>query len=190
MGKRIGAKATQGAGSKRRTSTKTTRRSESDEIQQKPGGRNTTKHRGSLAEMLFMIETARRGFGVAKPFGDCERYDVILDGGKRLWRVQVKGSGCEHHNGFTVRSCWRTAGEKRVSYAPAQIDFLIVGLSSQRTRGRRIWYVIPVRAIGGRLGIALRPFGTSRPCKGRFEKYREAWELLGPVEPLARGWSA
>jgi len=43
--------------------------------------KNTTRHRGSLAEMQFMIEAARRGFGVAKPFGDYERYDVILDAG-------------------------------------------------------------------------------------------------------------
>jgi hypothetical protein len=27
------------------------------------------------------------GFGVSKTWGDSERYDFILDSGKRLWRV-------------------------------------------------------------------------------------------------------
>ena len=31
-----------------------------------------------MAEMQFMLDAAKRGFGVAKPFGDNERYDVIL----------------------------------------------------------------------------------------------------------------
>ena len=61
-----------------------------------PGERHTTKHRGDVYEMHFMIEASNRGFGVSKPFGDNERYDIILDGGRRLWRVQVKGTECVH----------------------------------------------------------------------------------------------
>jgi hypothetical protein len=33
-------------------------------------------------------KAAALGFGVAKPYGDSERYDFILDSGERLWRVQ------------------------------------------------------------------------------------------------------
>jgi hypothetical protein len=29
---------------------------------------------------------------VAKPYGDSERYDCILDNGRRLWRVQIKAA--------------------------------------------------------------------------------------------------
>ncbi len=53
------------------------------------GGRDNTKHRGVMAEMQFMLDAAKRGFGVAKPFGDNERYDVILDATRRLWRVHA-----------------------------------------------------------------------------------------------------
>ncbi len=42
--------------------------------------------------MGFMFKAAGLGFGVAKPCGDSERYDFILDSGKRLWRVQVKST--------------------------------------------------------------------------------------------------
>src|ERR1700691_153112 len=71
-------------------------------------GRNNTKHVGEMAEMQFMLDAARRRFGVARPFGNNERYDVIVDAPRRLWRVQVKASGASHHRGFSVRSCWRT----------------------------------------------------------------------------------
>jgi len=36
-----------------------------------------------------------------------------------------------------------------------------------------------VRALGGRLTIHLYPFGSRKGSEERFEKYREAWRLLG-----------
>ncbi len=143
-----------------------------------PGGRDNTKHKGAMAEMQFMLDAAKRGYGVAKPFVDNERYDVILDATRRLWRVQVKASGASHHQGFAVRACWRTSG-KHMPYTADQIDFLAVVIQCERTRGRRIWYVIPVRALGGRLTINLYPFGCRKDGEERFEKYREGWKLLG-----------
>jgi hypothetical protein len=38
-----------------------------------------TKRRGELAELAFTLKAATLGFGVSKPFGDSERYDVITD---------------------------------------------------------------------------------------------------------------
>ena len=38
-----------------------------------------TKRRGELAELTFVLKAANLGFGVARPYGDSERYDVILD---------------------------------------------------------------------------------------------------------------
>lgn len=40
------------------------------------------KHRGELAELAFMRRAAALGFAVAKPWGDCDRYDVIVRLGK------------------------------------------------------------------------------------------------------------
>jgi hypothetical protein len=40
--------------------------------------------------MQFMVAAAGRGFVVAKPYGDNKRYDLIVDVGRRMWRVQVK----------------------------------------------------------------------------------------------------
>jgi hypothetical protein len=38
-----------------------------------------TKRRGELAELAFTLKAASLGFGVSKPYGDSERYDVIID---------------------------------------------------------------------------------------------------------------
>src|SRR5882762_3731730 len=65
------------------------------ESESRPTGRNNRKAVGEIAEMQFMLEAARRGFGVARPFANNQRYDVILDAPRRLWRVQVKASGAE-----------------------------------------------------------------------------------------------
>jgi hypothetical protein len=144
----------------------------------RPRGRNNSKHAGEMTEMQFMLDAARRRFGVGKPFGDNERYDVIVDAPRRLWRVQVKLSGARHYRGFAVRSCWRT-GNKHMPYTAKDIDFLAVMIDAKQARGRRIWYLIPVRALGGRLHINLYPFGCRKDGEERFEKYRGAWGLLG-----------
>jgi hypothetical protein len=133
--------------------------------------------------MHFMIEASNRGFGVAEPIGDNERYDVILDRGLgKIWRVQVRGSGYVHQNGFLVRTCWRTKG-KSMPYTPKQIDFLAAVFCGQRNHGQQFWYLIPVRALGERLNITLYPFGTRHDRHPPFEKYREAWKLLGQPGP-------
>jgi hypothetical protein len=148
----------------------------------RPTGRNNSKHVGEIAEMEFMLEAARRRFGVSRPFANNQRYDVILDAPRRLWRVQVKGSGARHHAGFSVRACWRTT-RKHMPYTSKQIDFLAVVVEDKQ--GRRIWYLIPVRALGGRLTIHVYPFGCRKDGEKRYEKYREAWGLLGKPEGKA-----
>jgi hypothetical protein len=138
-------------------------------------GRGHSKDRGDLAEMQFMVAAAIRGFVVAKPYGDNEKYDLIVDVGRRLWRVQVKSSAAVHHRGFAVRASWRTS-HRQISYKPSQVDFMAVTIV-----GKGIWYVIPVRALAGRLTINLYPFGSRRGSRNGFEKYRGAWDLLRPA---------
>jgi PD-(D/E)XK endonuclease len=142
--------------------------------------RGHSKDRRDMAEMQFMLDAARKGFGVAKPYGDNEHYDVVVDSGGKLWRVQVKSTAATHHRGFSVRSSWRTSGRRQVAYTAEDVNFL-----AGRIAASGIWYVIPVRALGGRLTIHLYRFGSRKGSKRRFEKYREAWETAGA---MLGGW--
>jgi len=92
----------------------------------------------------------------------------------------VKSSAAVHHRGFAVRASWRTS-HRQISYKPSQADFMAVTIV-----GKGIWYVIPVRALAGRLTINLYPFGSRRGSRNGFEKYRGAWHLLGGKGPLHR----
>jgi hypothetical protein len=55
-------------------------------------GPRNNKGKGELAELAFLYKASGLGFGVAKPYGDNERYDFILDSGERFWRVQVRST--------------------------------------------------------------------------------------------------
>jgi len=75
-------------------------------IARRRAARHNTKHIGNLAELAFMLQAATQGFPVAKPFGDNEHYDVLVDARQRLWRVQVKAATLYRDQTFAVRSHW------------------------------------------------------------------------------------
>ncbi|PYV75282.1 MAG: hypothetical protein DMG97_06765 [Acidobacteria bacterium] len=49
--------------------------------------------RGEVGELAFMRNAISLGFGVAKPWGDSDHYDFILNLGHLFWRIQVKWFG-------------------------------------------------------------------------------------------------
>ena len=131
-----------------------------------------TKLRGELVEMMFMLQASLRGLIVAKPYGDSRRYDFITDTGRRLWRVQVKSSAHRSGNGFIVNATSRR--HSRQIYTPAEIDFLIAYIIP-----RNAWYIVPVAALRTST-FYVYPDGCRRGAPyGPYEKYREAWRLLG-----------
>lgn len=130
-------------------------------------GAMNTKVRGAVGELAFTLKAASLGFGVSKPHADTERYDFIVDSGKRLSRVQVKSSCSARRGGYSASGSW---GNHSV-YNRHDIDFLVVYIIP-----RNIWYVIPVSAIRASACLTFYPDGCT--WGGRFEVYREAWHLL------------
>ena len=49
-----------------------------------------TKERGETTEAIVLAELKKRGYNVAKPFGENTPYDLIVDDGKNLKKAQVK----------------------------------------------------------------------------------------------------
>ena len=134
--------------------------------------KGTVKQRGELAELAFTYKAAGMGFGVAKPYGDSERYDFILDSGVKLWRVQVKSTyGLRAHRYF-IRACGNTRSSKK-AYTAKQIDILVAFLVAENA-----WYVVPVKAFAPRRQLYFYPSGSK--TGGIFEQYREAWDLMRP----------
>ena len=72
--------------------------------------RKCQKVRGEIAEAMFLAKAARMGYGLATPWGDSLKYDMIVDTGGKLSRVQVKSAhrvSASKGGGYHVRACSR-----------------------------------------------------------------------------------
>ena len=143
------------------------------------------KRNGELVEIAFLHKAVSLGFAAAKPYGDSELYDFILDatrcGASRLWRVQVKSSGCNFHGAYHITAGHFSSRPTKVGYAPEQIDFLVAYIVPEDA-----WYIIPASVVV-RLKSSLRlyPHCTNQR-KHKYECYFEAWHLLKSAKPKAK----
>jgi hypothetical protein len=163
----------------------------------------TTKRRGELAELAFAFKAATRGFHIAKPYGDSERYDFVLGNEQRFWRVQVKSTTTLLNGLYHLNSHRRLQG-RAVPYHIGEIDFLAAYIFPEDA-----FFILPIRLIHGRASLLFAPLGyrtsrarisanlarksdrrTSAPCCASppsqppafgwqlLQPYREAWSLL------------
>lgn len=113
----------------------------------------TTDQKGSAAELAIAHAAAEIGIGVYKPLTDGERYDLILEAGARLVRVQCKWAP---RQGDTVivrcYSCRRARdGLRRRKYTAAEAD-AIAAYSPDLGR----CFLIPASRFDGRAQVLLR----------------------------------
>ncbi len=64
-------------------------------------GFHTRKEQGKWAELCFMARARQLGLNIVKPYGDSARYDVGIDNGGRLLRVQIKSTTSMRGRSFT-----------------------------------------------------------------------------------------
>jgi hypothetical protein len=134
-------------------------------------GTRNSKRTGEVSEAAFLHKAVGLGFRVTKPWGDSERYDFVLDSGRRLWRVQIKCTASERAGGYHIQPIHFVYGKNKVVYTADDIDVLaahIVPLD--------VWYVVPVGALAQ--GTSLRLYPDDACKAARFEKYREAWQVF------------
>jgi hypothetical protein len=129
------------------------------------------KQKGEWAEVCFAAEVLRRGWRIARPYGDSCAYDCIVDVGGRLSRVQVKSvhwrdAGRQYP--YRVKM-WR-GKRNQLGYSAREVDVLAVLVVP-----RRAWYIVPISAIEKRVALG---FGADRRSCGALERYRQAWWVL------------
>lgn len=125
------------------------------------------KLRGEWAELQFMARAAGLGFRIAKPFGDCCRYDFILEHQGGFHRVQVKSTIVRDHGSYRC-VYYSSAAFRR--YTPDDFDFLAAYVIPED-----VWYIIP-SAVIATTSITLDP-GHNHPGN-KYHPYQEAWHLL------------
>lgn len=87
----------------------------------------TTHQRGQVAQLKVEQQAILRGFIVSRPSVDT-RYDVIIDDGKLLQRVQVKyASGEPSHSDGAVNIPLRKPHKNRaLTYSSVDVDMILV----------------------------------------------------------------
>jgi PD-(D/E)XK endonuclease len=138
--------------------------------------------RGNLAELAFMRKATGLGYAVAKPWGEGERYDVIVRVENVCWRVQVKSvlAKSRGRNDYRIKT---SSGNREncLLYSANEIDFLVAYIFPED-----LWYVFPTNVIQTRNTVWVSP-GSKR---SKFETYREAWKLMKPASPEIAGEAA
>lgn len=130
------------------------------------------KRRGEIAELAFLLKATSLGFGVAKPWGDSDRFDFVVSAPSHLWRVQVKSAWCGPP--YQIKG----AGCGNVPYTVKEIDFLAGYIVPED-----LWYILPLAALGSRKIVNIYPdLRTSS-----LNDYRDAWELFLPPEDGGSG---
>ena len=130
------------------------------------------KERGEWAELCFMAKAAGMGMGVSKPLGDSRRYDVLVEAGERIVRVQVKSTMYRRRkNEYSLN----VIGRGRKGYKAGTVDFFAVYLIQDDE-----WYILPYEVVGNRCTLHFRPEGGRQV----YRRYREAWHLLGAVRGI------
>jgi hypothetical protein len=140
------------------------------------------KLQGELVELAFLHKAVSLGFAVAKPYGDSERYDFIVDYrdniDRKLLRVQVKSTALLHQGCYRIWCAYSRTRYSRAAYSRGQIDFLVAYIIPENA-----WYVFPVAVLGVRTCVKL--FTQHRKTRSRFEEFREAWHLMSdPVQQI------
>jgi hypothetical protein len=137
----------------------------------------TPKELGELAEAEFLRRALGMGMAITKPWGESQAYDFIVDDEGRLCRVQVKAAFREGPQGGYSLRAYRSSKQ---CYTKKEIDVL-AGYAAPENA----WYLFPVRVI--QKVKSLKLFPGSKGKRSKFEKWREAWEVVrGRVRRGAR----
>lgn len=111
------------------------------------------------------------------PYGAHLPFDIITLAGEKLARVQIKST----HVGESGRDCYhintKQGGNHNVRpYAQGQFDYLAATVMPLKT-----WYIIPAEKVTDVISIRLYadiPERGGHNGTRRFEKFRDAWNLL------------
>jgi hypothetical protein len=139
-----------------------------------------TKERGAWAELYFMVMAMSQGLKVSSPYGGLGPYDVGVENGGPILRVQVKCTLYQCSKGCYCMSINVKDGSRgRRGYARGTVDFFAIYIIPTDE-----WYILPYEVVGDRdANLFFRP-----GVKGqKYDEYREAWALLLKAADDPRG---
>ena len=126
---------------------------------------------GTAGEQFFAYRALEEGLHVAQPLGDNLPYDLLVDSGQEILRIQIKTTTTEEQGrsgkyGFVLQH-----GGNGSSYEDGTVDFFGLVVLPLRTV-----YIVPKSSMNGRIKAYVYP--DNKESAGLLERYRENWGLL------------
>lgn len=105
-----------------------------------------SKEIGNLTELQCITALYELGCDVSIPFGNSQKYDIIIDWNNQLYKVQIKHSTLYEDESYLVfKTRWQghnTSGYTQTSYTKEDIDFFATYFNGDV-------YLIPVEQCSG-----------------------------------------
>lgn len=137
-----------------------------------------SKQLGNITEVSVILEFLKLGYNVLIPYGDCERYDCVVDINGKLYKIQIKTS--KEEDGkivFNTASTHYSDGKCiHTSYTKQDIDYFATFYKNK-------CYLIPVEEAGNRT-TSLR-FTAPKNNQTRGVKWANKYELEEVVKSLS-----
>jgi len=137
----------------------------------------TTKLKEDIAEQATILFALNQGWGVCTPVGDRMPYDLVLDTGNKLVKIQVKSAWLDSGKNNWVVDNRRTKTNRRVmvrsNYSKQDFDFAVLYIDELR-----VFYVMPddvFNSYGSEIHLVE---DEKRQRKPRSAAYRMAWHLI------------
>ncbi len=137
--------------------------------------------KGAVAEAEVAASAIKLGLVVLRPVCEGGRYDLAIDTGGEILRVQCKWAS-QHGDVLNARcmtSRHTPHGYRRSTYSGGEID--AIGIYAQATDD---CYLIPIAEVAGLTMISLR-IGPSLNNQSRRVRWAHAYEMQGSLE---RNW--
>lgn len=137
-----------------------------------------SKQKGNITELECMLAFIKQGYNVSTPYGDCERYDFVVDVNGRFLRIQSKTSSSNDNGAsfkFSGRSCNRKDGKIiHYKYTNEEIDYFSTIFGGK-------CYLIPVEECGSDKRLRILPTKNGQ-VKGI------SWAKDYELEEVIRNW--
>lgn len=121
---------------------------------------NSTKYLGNLTELQCITRFYELGYPVSIPYGDSEKYDMIIDINGNLYRLQCKHAN-PHMNDdgkvafITIKTVWSSGYTKnkkytRNQYSKEDCDYFVTHYEGKN-------YLIPVEECSNEKNLRIIP---------------------------------
>lgn len=141
--------------------------------------RGNLKGTGYILELELALECMKRGAEVSQPIGDNSHYDLLVDTGTKILKIQVKSSSIDQKDKskywintqrkLPTMSANSGPSSRAVAYALGSIDIIA-------SKADGVWFFFENTHL---LPSSVTVFpGREQRCKNKWNMGKERWELL------------